>query len=113
MSLAGSPSGRAPRSSFRGARHRRRAATLSRFAPRVMPLEERCLLASSLLGTESLVNTTVDGDQRFSAGGDRTMDVTGAGTVITAWATTDAKVSRIVARRTGADGAPLGDEIEV
>ena len=108
MSLAGLPSRRHPRSYFRGARRRRRATPLSRFAPEVLPLEGRCLLASSLLGTESLVNATAADNQRFSTDSDRTMDVTGAGTVITVWATTDAKGSRIVAQRTGADGAPLG-----
>ena len=113
MPLAGLPSRRHPQSYFRGARQRRRATPLSRFAPQVLPLEERCLLASSLLGTESLVSPTAADNQRFSADSDRTMDVTGAGTVITVWATTDAKGSRIVAQRTGADGAPLGGEFEV
>src|SRR4051794_5848890 len=115
MSLAGSPSTRHPRSHPRGVRHRRRATALARFAPQVSPLEERCLLASSLLGTESLVNTTVADTQHFSINSDRAMDVTGAGTVITAWATPDGKGSRsrIVAQRTGADGVPLGGEIDV
>src|SRR4051812_26238821 len=113
MPRAGLPSRRHPQSDFRGARQRRRAASLSRFAPQVLPLEERCLLASSLLGTELRVNTTAADNQGFSTSSDRTMAVTGAGTVINVWATRDAQGSRIVAQRTGADGSPLGGALEV
>ena len=115
MSLASSSSGRRLPLRLRGARRRRRATLQSRFVPRVVALEERCLLtsASSVLGTETLVNTTVAGNQSFSIGGDRSIAVTGSGTTITVWASTDANGSRIVAQRTGADGAPLGGEFQV
>src|SRR5262245_66293596 len=94
-------------------RDRRRAGALSRFAPQVSPLEDRCLLTSTLLGTETLVNATLAGKQQFSTDGGRSIDVTSSGTVIAVWSSTGANGSRIVARRIGPDGAPLGGEIPV
>src|SRR5262249_12863402 len=86
---------------------------LSRFSPQVLPLEARRLLASSTLGTESLVNTTVVANQGFSSGGERAMEVTGAGTAITVWATKAAKGSQIVTQRTAIDGTPLGGQLAI
>src|SRR3954471_15539799 len=115
MSLANSSSGCRLPLRFRGVRRRRRATLLSRFVPGVLALEERCLLASSssVLGTETLVNSTVAGSQSFSIDSDRSIAVAGTGTTITVWTSTDAEGSRIVAQRSGADGTPLGGEFQV
>src|SRR4051794_34816532 len=58
MSLADLLSSRRHALRFRGGPPRRRAHALSRLAPQVSPLEDRCLLTSTLLGTETLVNAT-------------------------------------------------------
>ena len=86
---------------------------LGRFTPLVSPLEGRSLLSGNLVGREMPVNARVDGAQELSGDGGRSIDVTGEGTVIAAWATTDVDGSRIVARRIGAGGSPLGAEFPV
>src|SRR3954468_6070909 len=113
MSLAASPSRRHHPLRFRGGLRRRRAHALSRFAPQVSPLEGRCLLTSALLGGETPVNATLAGEQQFATDGGRSIDVTSSGTVIAVWSSTGANGTRIVARRIGPDGSPLGDEIPV
>lgn len=88
----------------------RRSKAQPRFVPQIMLLEDRCLLASVLLGPETLVNTRVVSDQVFNINNDRSMDVASDGTAIVAWA--DQSLG-IVVRRLDADGVPLGSEIQV
>src|SRR4051812_45642680 len=90
MSLADLPSRRHHPLRFRGGPRRRRAHALSRFAPQVSPLEDRCLLTSALLGPETLVNATLAGEQQFATDGGRSIDVTSSGTVIAVWSSTGA-----------------------
>ena len=81
-----------------------------KFVPQVTLLEDRCLLSSSILGNETLVNTKLVSDQVFNVNNDRSMDVASDGTAIVAWAD---KSTGIIARRIGADGLPLGAEFQV
>src|SRR5438309_1952422 len=108
MSLANSSSGRRLPPRFRGVRRHRRATRLSRFVPGVLALEERCLLASSssVLGTETLVNSTVAGSQSFSIESDRSIAVAGRG---------PGKGQRqtVFARVFDASGSPVTGEILV
>jgi len=71
------------RSSRRG---RPRGTPRPAFGLRDWVLEDRCLLSSSVLGSELLVNTAVAGTQEAHPA----VAVTKAGTVISAWAVTDA-----------------------
>lgn len=73
-------------------------------------LEDRCVLSSSILGNELLVNTSLVGKQAFDVSNDRSMDITSDGTAIVAW--TD-QTKGIVARRIGEDGLPIGTEFLV
>jgi hypothetical protein len=82
-------------------------------AAEVARLEERLLLATHILGPESLVNTATAGLQALAATAGRAVATTDAGTAITVWTSTDSAGSRIVAQLTAADGSPLGAEIEV
>lgn len=80
-------------------------------------LEERVLL-SVFSGTETLVNATVAGDQRFFTETDRSFTVTPDGGVFVAWSSTTSaskgKTSEtIVARRLNAQGQPVGAEFQV
>src|SRR5690349_1699953 len=92
---------------------RRRANHLTPVTAEVAPLEDRCLMTSALLGTQTLVNATIAGTQQFATDDGRSIDVTSSGTVIAVWSSTAAHRSQIVARQIGPDGSPLGGEIPV
>src|SRR5262245_14749756 len=98
----------------------RRRASRSPLAACVTVLEERVLLssvASVPLGTETLVNSTIPGDQKFTSQTDRSFAITGDGSAFVAWSSPTQTVQKtsgqtIVARRLDSQGQPLGGEIQ-
>src|SRR5262249_51372025 len=84
---------------------RRRGNPLSHFAAQLSltQLEDRCLLSSSVLGTELLVNTPGAGNSTNPA-----LAVERDGSVVTAWSADASGASNIFVRRNAIDGSPLG-----
>src|SRR5262245_15078720 len=73
--------------------------------PSLTQLEDRCVLSSSILGTETLVNDRTGGNQELAQNGDRSVGVATDGTAVVAWSN---ESKGIIARLVGLDGAPVG-----
>ncbi len=95
-------------------RLRRQALTAS-VPAEIVFLESRSLMATGVLGSQSLINSVIAGSQSFSAESDRSFAIDRRGNTIATWATKadDGYGSKIVARRFAFDGEPLGAEFTV
>lgn len=93
----------------------RRQSLRSSVPAEIVFLETRSLMATGVLGAESLLNSVIAGSQAFSTESDRSFAVDRQGNTIAAWATKadDGFGSKIVARRFAFDGKPLGAEFTV
>ncbi len=80
--------------------------------PGLESLESRLVLSSSVLGTETLVNSpAIVAKQQLAQ--DRSIAVNDTGTVIAAWSTPSGNDSSIVAQRIALDGTNTGDKFQV